>query len=295
MPIYDIILKFLIIKEKPSSFSKFRTSFEQKKHANQNGQIYIMEKQEEKMSGEMLQKLLDAGAHLGHKKSKGHPKMKPYIFTTRQGVQIINIEKTAVKIQEAGEFLRQIISGGGTVLFVATTIPAKFIVKKIAEEINMPYVSERWLGGTLTNFKVISKRLEYFISQEQKMAKGEFAKYSKKEQADIKKEIEDLKNKMGGIKSLKQLPNALFIVDMEEHKAAVKEAGFVGAPIVAICDTNNDPSLAQFSIPASDKSVKSLQLVMDALKNIIKEPAQANKQEEVQKVEVAEIEKESNK
>lgn len=249
-----------------------------------------MEKQEEKMSGEMLQKLLDAGAHLGHKKSKGHPKMKPYVFTTRQGVQIINIEKTEKKLQEAGDFLRQTISGGGTVLFVATTIPAKFIVKKTAEELNMPFVFERWLGGTLTNFKIISKRLEYFISQEQKMIKGEFSKYSKKEQADIKKEIEDLKNKMGGIKSLKKLPEVLFIVDMEEHKAAVREAGFGGIPVVAICDTNNDPTLAQYPIPANDKAVKSLQFIMDTLKNIIKEPIQAKKQEEIQKVEEPEKE-----
>lgn len=249
-----------------------------------------MEKQEEKMSGEMLQKLLDAGAHLGHKKSKGHPKMKPYVFTIRQGVQIINIEKTAKKLQEAGDFLKQTISGGGTVLFVATTIPAKFIVKKIAEDLNMPYVSERWLGGALTNFKVISKRLEYFINQEQKMAKGEFAKYSKKEQADIKKEIEDLKNKMGGIKSLKRLPDALFIVDTDEHKAAVREAGFVNIPIIAICDTNNDPTLAQYPIPANDKASKSIQFIMDSLMNIIKEPVQAKKQEEVQKIE--EVEKE---
>jgi small subunit ribosomal protein S2 len=225
----------------------------------------------------VLKEMLDAGVHIGHSKSKGHPKMKPYIFMTRQGVQIINVEKTAQKLQEAADFLKDTASRGGIILFVATTMPAKPVVKEAASALSMPYVSERWLGGTLTNFKSLSKRLEYFIKQEDKKAKGEFAKYSKKEQAMFAKELEDLEVKMGGIKNLKKHPDVIFLVDIDEHKTTIKEAKANNIPIVALSDTNTDPSLVNYIIPANDRSVKSISIVLNGIQKAVKDGIEASK------------------
>ena len=220
---------------------------------------------------EMLQKMIDAGVHLGHRKSKGHPKMKPYLFGIRQNVQIINVEKTLQKMQEAAAFLKEVAGRNGTILFVSTKMPAKPFTKEFAQRLSIPYVSERWLGGTLTNFPVISKRLEYFLSQEAQKAKGELEKYTKKEQLMIDRELEDLEKKMGGLKTLKQLPNALIMVDIEEHSTALREAIRMGVPTVAITDTNTDPTLVNFPIPANDKSGKSVRFILDYLAAAIEE------------------------
>lgn len=219
----------------------------------------------------MLQKMLDAGVHLGHRKSKGHPKMKPYLFGVRQGVQIINLEKTLQKMQEAAAFLKDTVAKDGVVLFAATKMPAKVFTKELAENAGLAYVSGRWLGGTLTNFSVISKRLEYFISQEAKKAKGELEKYTKKEQLMIDRELEDLEKKMGGLKALKKIPQALLIVDIEEHITIVREAKATGVPVVAITDTNTDPTLVDYPIPCNDKSAKSVKFALDYLMAAIEE------------------------
>lgn len=220
---------------------------------------------------EVLQKMLDAGVHLGHRKSKGHPKMKPYLFGVRQNIQIINIEKTLQKMQEAAAFLKEVAAKNGVVLLVSAKMPSKVFTKEFAQQLNIPWVSERWLGGTLTNFPVISKRLEYFLSQEAQKAKGELEKYTKKEQLLIDRELEDLEKKMGGLKSLKKLPDALIIVDIEEHITALREARKMGVPVVAITDTNTDPTLASFPIPANDKSGKSVRFILDYLAKAIEE------------------------
>lgn len=220
---------------------------------------------------EMLQRMLDAGVHVGHSKSKGHPKMKQYVFMNRQNIQIINVEKTLEKLKEASVFLSNVIARGGVVLFVATKMPAKLPVKEMAEALHMPWVSERWLGGTLTNFSILSKRLEYFIAQELKKSKGEFEKYSKKEQTVFAEELAALERKMGGMKTLKKIPDALFIVDIAEHISAVREARRVGVPVVAISDTNTDPSLVSYPIPANDKSMPSLRFITEYLTPILQE------------------------
>lgn len=220
---------------------------------------------------EMLQKMIDAGVHIGHKKAKGHPKMKPYLFTTRQGVQIINVEKTAEKMDEAAAFLKGVASRSGVIVFVGTRVPGKLLVRKAAQEVGMPFVDERWLGGTLTNFPNLSKRLQYFIDQETKQSKGELAKYSKKEQLLMAREIETLEEKMGGIKMLKKIPDALLIIDIGEHEAAVREAKKMGVPVVAISDTNTDPSTVAYPIPANDKSAQSVSVILDTLVAAIKE------------------------
>jgi len=223
---------------------------------------------------EMLQKMFGAGVHWGHKKAKGHPKMKPYILTTRQNVQIINVEKTLEKLNEAAAFLKDIVATGGVVLVVATKMPSKTLVKGFAEKTGMPYVEERWLGGTITNFPMLSKRLEFFLGQEAKTAKGEFANKTKKEQLLISRDIERLEKKMGGMKTLKKIPHALLIVDIGEHMAAVREAKRTGVPVVAISDTNTDPTLVTHPIPANDKSALSVSFILDYLAKAMNEGKQ---------------------
>lgn len=218
---------------------------------------------------EMMGKLIDAGVHIGRNKSTGHPKMKPYIFTTRQDVQVINLEKIEDKLKEAAEFLKSVAARGGVILFVSAAMPAKYIVKKTAEDLKMPYVFDRWLGGTLTNFGIISKRINYFLRQEDKKAKGEFAKYTKKEQLDLSEELETLEKKIGGIKTLKKIPDAIFIVDSQEHNVVIKEAKRVGVPVVALSNTHTDPTLVDHPIPGNDRSIKSVEFIMDFLKSEI--------------------------
>ena len=220
---------------------------------------------------EMLQKMVEAGVHIGHKKEKGHPKMKPYLFATRQGVQIINVEKTLEKLKEAAEFLKSIAAKNGVIVFVATRVPGKLLIQNAATQAGMPYVVERWLGGTLTNFLMLQKRLDYFLSQEDKKKKGELVKYSKKEQLLMAREIESLEKKMGGIKALKKKPDALVIIDIDEHISAVREAKKMGVPVVAITDTNTNPALVTYPIPANDKSIKSLTVILDRLVSAVKE------------------------
>ncbi len=224
---------------------------------------------------EILQRMLSAGVHLGHKKSKGHPKMKPYLFTTRQSVQIINVEKTLEKLEEAKAFLREVASRGGVALFAATKIPGKLLIKNVATEIGMPFVQERWLGGTFTNFPILSKRLEYFIGQERLRAQGEFEKYPKKEQVLLVREIESLERKMGGLKLLKKLPDVLILVDIDGHDAAVREAHKMGVPLIAISNTNANPLRAAYPIPANDKSALSVGLLLSELAGAIKEGVQS--------------------
>ncbi len=223
---------------------------------------------------ELLQQMFNAGVHVGHKKEKGHPKMKPYILTTRQNVQIINVERTAEKLEEAAEFLKGIASRGGVIVIVSTKMPGKSLVKAFAEKIGMPYVYERWLGGTLTNYSVLASRLEFFLSQEIKMGKGDFAKKTKKEQLLITRDIERLERKMGGMRMVKKIPDALIIVDIAEHLSAVREAKRMGIPVVAIADTNTDPTSVTHPIPGNDKSAISISFIFEYLGKAIIEGKQ---------------------
>mgnify|MGYP001592812689 CR=1 FL=1 len=219
----------------------------------------------------IFQQLIDVGAHLGRKKSIGHPKMKPYIFTVRQDVQIINLEKIVEKMEEAAEFLKNVASKGGVILFVSVSMPGKHLTKKIAEELKMPYVFERWIGGTLTNFSIISKRINYLLKQEERKQKGELEKYTKKEQLDMENEMKDLNKKIGGIKFLKKHPDAIFIVDAGEHSITIAEAKKVGVPVVSISNTNTDPNIVKHAIPANDKSISTIQFILDYIKDAIAE------------------------
>ena len=213
--------------------------------------------------------MANAGLHFGHRTSRVHPKMKPYLFGARNTIHIIDLEKTAEKFKEALNFIRQLISENKVLLLVGTKVQVKDLVKSTAKECALPYVSERWLGGTFTNFETIKKRISYFNDLEKKKAEGELEKYTKKERIDMDKELRDLELKVGGIKNLIQLPEAIFVLDMKKDALAVKEAKTKGIKVIAIADTNTDPTLADYPIPANDDAISSLKYILDKVKEAV--------------------------
>ncbi len=212
-----------------------------------------------------LEQMLKAGVHFGHKSSRHHPRMDEYIFTTRKGINIIDLERTLEKLEEAMEFIKSVKKEGKKILFVGTKKQVKDLVKSAAARCEMPYVVERWLGGTFTNFKAIKERVQYFRDLEEKLAKGEFAKYTKFEQMKKKEEQEKLERKLGGIKNMDELPGVILVADAKEDALAIKEAGRVGIPIVALADTNVDPSAIDYPIPANDDAISAVRLILGYL------------------------------
>jgi len=216
-----------------------------------------------------VEEMARAGLHFGHKTSKVHPKMFPFIFGVRNTVHIIDLEKTKQKFEEALKFIQELVSQNKVILFVGTKPQIKDLVKEIATELGYPYVNERWLGGTFTNFEVIKKRAEYLKDLEKKKAEGFFEKYIKRERAEIEKKIQKLEKKFGGIKNLEKLPDAIFVCDMVKDKLAVKEARRKGVKIIAISDTNADPTLADYPIPANDDAISSVKYILEKVKEVI--------------------------
>lgn len=216
------------------------------------------------------EELLGAGVHFGHKTSRWNPKMKPYIFGARNGVHILDLEKTLAKLKEAAEFAAQTAQKGGVIVFVGTKPVAKKIVKEAAQNCGMPYVTGRWLGGTLTNFKTIGKRLEYFRDLERQMAEGELKKYTKKEQLGFARKLAELEKNFGGIKNMTKLPEAIFISDIKEDRLVVDEAKKAGVKIIAICDTNTNSEMIDWPIPGNDDAVSAVKIVVDTIGEAIK-------------------------
>ena len=216
-----------------------------------------------------IEQMAQSGLHFGHRTSRIHPKMKPYLFAVRNGVHLIDLEKTAEKFKEALEFIQKLVSEGKTLLLVGTKIQIKDLVKETAKECGMPYVTERWLGGTFTNFSVFKKRIEYFKELEKKKKEGELEKYTKKERANIDKELANLETKFGGIKNLGKLPDAVFVLDMKKDELAIKESEAKGIKIVGISDTNIDPTQADYPIPANDDAVSTLSFILEKVKEVI--------------------------
>lgn len=223
-----------------------------------------------------LEDMAQAGLHLGHRTSKTHPKMQTYIFGIRNDIHIIDVEKTAEKLKEALEFIKKLISEGKTLFLVGTKIQAKNLVKEAGKETGLPYVAERWLGGTFTNFDTIKKRLAFFKELERKKEKGELEKYTKKERAKINQKLQDLEKKFGGIKELEKLPDAIFVLDMKKDGLAIKEAATKKIAVIAIADTNVDPTPADYVIPANDDAVSSVKYILEKVKEVIKK-AQSEK------------------
>jgi small subunit ribosomal protein S2 len=210
-----------------------------------------------------------AGLHFGHQTSRRHPKMEPYLSGVRNAVHIINLETTAKLLHDALNFVKKLIAENKVLLLVGTKIQVKNLVEDIAKECGVPYVSNRWLGGTFTNFETILKRIEYFKDLEKKKAEGELEKYTKKERAKINQEIQGLEIKFGGIKELTRLPDAIFVLDMKKDILAIKEAKAKGIKVVGIADTNTDPTLVDYPIPANDDAISSVRYILEKVKEVI--------------------------
>jgi small subunit ribosomal protein S2 len=228
-----------------------------------------------------IKALLAAGAHFGHKTSRWHPKMSQYIHSKRNGSHIIDLTKTVEGLEKALPFITKTIGGGKQILFVGTKRQAKEIVQTAAVEAGQPFVTERWLGGMLTNVKTTSERIKHLKMLESRMLSGELAnRYNKLEVQRFQEEIDALNLKYGGIKDLNGQPGALFVVDMVADKNAIAEARRLNVPVVAIADSNANPDLADFVIPANDDALKALQLITDYVKAAVLEGKAARKTEE---------------
>ncbi len=216
-----------------------------------------------------IEQMLKAGMHFGHRTSKWHPKMKPYIFTSRNGVHIINLIKSKQMLGVAIDFIEQFSAENKTILFVGTKAQVKDKIKNMAIEIKMPYVTEKWLGGFLTNFTVIKKMIIKYNTLISDKESGKLIKYTKKEQLDFDREIIRLENKVGGLKDLKKVPDAIFIWDIKNEKTTVTEAKKKNIPIIAICDTNVNPDGIKYTIPSNDDATKTVKLLLTCIKEAV--------------------------
>jgi small subunit ribosomal protein S2 len=226
-----------------------------------------------------FKELLDAGVHFGHLKRKWNPKMAPYIFMERNGIHIIDLQKTAIKIDEAATAMKQIAKSGRKVLFVATKKQAKDIVADKVKEVNMPYVTERWPGGMLTNFPTIRKAVKKMASIDKMLSEGTFTNLSKREKLQITRQRAKLEKNLGSIADLNRLPAALFVVDVQKEYIAVNEAKKLNIPVFAMVDTCCDPTPIDFVIPANDDASKSISLVVDLMVKAINEGLEERKNE----------------
>jgi len=216
--------------------------------------------------------LFKAGVHFGHKPSNWHPKMADFIYSQKNNVHIIDLEKTYQQLTKATEFIKKVASEGGKILFVGTRVQSKEIVKKYAEQVNMPYVTERWLGGTLTNFKTIHGLVIKLKNLEDQAKKEDYEKkYTKKERHDLKIDMERLNKIIGGIRDMEQLPSAVFIASARYEKTAVRECNIKDIPNIAICDTNSNPEKITHAIAGNDDAVKSIELITSLIAEAIKE------------------------
>jgi len=218
-----------------------------------------------------FEQLLDAGVHFGHLKRKWNPAMAPYIFMERNGIHIIDLHKTAIKIEEAANAMKNIAKSGRKILFVATKKQAKDIVAEEVTKINMPYVTERWPGGMLTNFPTIRKAVKKMSLIDKMHVDGTFDSLSKREKLQITRQRAKLEKNLGSISDLSRLPAALFVVDVMKEKIAVREAIRLGIPVFAMVDTNSDPKPIDFPIPANDDASKSIQLILSIICQSIKD------------------------
>ncbi len=208
-----------------------------------------------------MKSLLEAGVHFGHRTRRWHPRMKQYIFTERNGIHIIDLQQTMGKLEEAYNFVRDTVAEGGMILFVGTKRQAQETIAAEAQRCGMPYVNQRWLGGTLTNFRTIRTRIDYLLKLEERQASGDLDKLPKKEALMLTRELAKLQVRLGGLKEMRRLPKALFIVDTRHESLAIDEANTLQIPIVAMCDTNSDPNPIAYPIPSNDDAIRAIKLI----------------------------------
>ncbi len=242
----------------------------------------VEEKQEEvnRMSVITMKSLLEAGVHFGHQTRRWNPKMAEYIFTERNGIYIIDLQKTVVKVEEAYEFIKDVAANGGEILFVGTKKQAQESIESESKRCGMHFVSQRWLGGMLTNYKTIRKRIERLQQLEKMEEDGTFDVLPKKEVIKLRHEAERLEKFLGGIKNMQRTPDALFVVDPRKEKIAVKEARILGIPVVGIVDTNCDPEEVDFVIPGNDDAIRAVKLLTETIANAVLEGKQGEQIEE---------------
>lgn len=215
------------------------------------------------------EEMVKAGVNFGHTVSRLHPKMKPYVSGIKNNVHMIDLDKSIKEFERALVFISNLVKDGKTILFVGTKPQVKELTKNTAFECQMPYVAERWLGGTLTNFETLFKRVNYFKDLESKIKSGELEKYTKKERMNFDKELQSLKVKFEGIRNLVKLPDAVLILDLKKDSTAVREARRKGIPIIGIADTNIDPTLADYPIPANDDAISAVAYILGKIKEVI--------------------------
>ena len=227
-------------------------------------------KERKNMKLPTLEELLKKGVHFGHKTSKRYPKANYYIHTQRSGVHIIDLQKTQKGLEEAIKFVEKTVKAGGVILFIGSKKQAKTIVKEAAESCGMPYIIGRWLGGTFTNFENIVKLTRKLEKLEREEEDGTWEMYTKKEQVKFKKELNKLTENVGGIKSMKTLPRAVFVGDLKKEATAVSEANKMGIPVIAMVDTNVNPELTAYPIPANDDAIKSIEIITDLMADAVR-------------------------
>ncbi|MDQ3239215.1 MAG: 30S ribosomal protein S2 [bacterium] len=224
-----------------------------------------------------MRELLEVGSHFGHQSRRWNPKMKPYIYQTRDQVHVIDLAQTAQGLKEACDYVRDLVAAGGKVLFVGTKKQAKDIIKVAASDAGMPYITERWVGGMLTNWDTIQKNIQRMLKWQKQIATGELDHYTKKEQSLITKELNRLTSIYEGLVGLDTVPDAVFIVDVRKEKIAVKESFRRKMSIIGVCDTNSDPSLVDIVIPANDDAHKSVEYIVTKIAEAAKSGSMKSK------------------
>ncbi len=226
------------------------------------------------MSSVSMKALLEAGVHFGHRTRRWNPKMKPFIFTERNGIHILDLQQTIVRLEQAYNMVRDAVADGGTVLFVGTKKQAQENLAQAAQDCAMPYVNERWLGGTLTNWQTIRQRISYLLELEQRRETGDFERLLKKEVLKLDQLIAKLNRRLGGLKNMTRLPDLLFVVDVRREQIALKEGNTLNIPVIAMVDTNCDPDPVDFVIPSNDDAIRAIKLIVGHIADAVNEGLQ---------------------
>lgn len=226
------------------------------------------------MANVTMKALLEAGVHFGHRTRRWNPKMKPYIFTERNGIHIVDLQQTIARLEDAYALVRDTVAEGGTLLFVGTKKQAQENLALAAQKCSMPYVNQRWLGGTMTNWQTIKQRISYLLELEQRRDTGDFDRLPKKEALKLTQLIDKLNRRLGGLKNMSRLPDLVFVVDVRRESIAVKEGNILDIPVIAMVDTNCDPDPIDLVIPSNDDAIRAIKLISGLMSNAVNEGLQ---------------------